>query len=344
MSNSIKRLIVDEAGIVKINPELKLEESLAREILMKLTIDSSGRATSTVADQIYWLESFDDVYVAQSFKVLSATEAEVELAYQIKIKIKLSSICLDDFDRFHARTESGIPLVFSRSAQEMIFNSADEYDDDSITFKGQTYNPGSIYKSNTQVQKSEFWDQAYQESRDGWEQNAPAKALKSIIPQLKLNAMRVAVIGAGSAEDAAYLAELGHFVTAIDFSAEAIQRARSKFSHLEKLKFVQCDAFHLPQSMYGQFDMIFEHTFYCAVEPSKRSALVKQWSRLLSPKGFLLGIFFVMDKPQGPPYGGTEWELKKRLDPSFHSLYWTRWREEDYSRAGQELVVYAQKK
>src|SRR5690606_23315083 len=100
----------------------------------------------------------------------------------------------------------------------------------------------------------------------------------------------------------------------------------------------------LPSELTRQFDVVFEHTFFCAVDPSLRQKVVETWSRLLRDGGHFLGIFFVMDKGERPPFGATEWEIRERLRKKFDFLYWTRWKKSLPHRLGKELVVYAQKK
>jgi SAM-dependent methyltransferase len=342
-ASTTKYLSIDEHGYPVFDAIRVTDETLGKELIKNMAIDKEGRAFTKAAGQDYLVEFFDEPLVAQNVEVVDGTLGKIHLPYGQVGEFKFDSLCADEWDRFHGRTDKKVPFVFSRAAQAELFNRADKFDDDSITFKGKTYNIAPLFQLNQNVQSPDYWSKRYAEESTKWELNAPATALRSIMPQLKLSSQRIAVLGAGSCEDAGYLASLGHFVTAIDFSGEAIARARKKFSQTERLKFIECDIFHLPASLDQSFDLIFEHTCYSAVDPTKRSQLVKVWNRLLTPQGHLLGVFFAIDKRQGPPFGGSEWELKKRLDKYFRPLYWTRWREENYPRAGQELVVFAQK-
>ncbi|MFN7904791.1 MAG: class I SAM-dependent methyltransferase, partial [Pseudobdellovibrionaceae bacterium] len=92
------------------------------------------------------------------------------------------------------------------------------------------------------------------------------------------------------------------------------------------------------------FDVVCEHTCFCALNPSLRKQLVKTWQRCLVPNGTLFGVFFSMFKFQGPPFGATEWEIRKRLGNPFQILFWNRWRKSVPGRMGRELFVYARKK
>ena len=155
-------------------------------------------------------------------------------------------------------------------------------------------------------------------------------------------------MGAGAGDDAAYFADLGHLVTAVDFSDEALARARAKHGDRPGLRFIKADAFHLPPSLAtegttGAFDLIVEHTFYCAIDPCRRNELVSIWRRCLAEGGHLLAVFFTMDKAQGPPFGGSEWELRARLQGAFRPLYWFRSRNSHETRVGQETLIYPEK-
>ncbi len=342
-ATTTKYVSIDEQGYPAFDAVRITDENFGKELIKNIGIDKEGRAFTKAAGEDYLVEFFDEPLVAQNVEIVDATHGKIQLVYGQQAEFKFDTLCADEWDRFHGRTDKKVPFVFSRAAQAELFNRADNFDDDSITFKGKSYTIAPLFQLNQNVQSPDYWTKRYENESTKWELNGPATALKSIMPQLKLSSQRIAVLGAGSCEDAGYLASLGHFVTAIDFSGEAIARARKKFSQTERLKFIECDIFHLPASLDQSFDMIFEHTCYSAVDPTKRSQLVKVWNRLLTPQGHLLGIFFAIDKRQGPPFGGSEWELKKRLDKYFRPLYWTRWREENYPRAGQELVVFAQK-
>ena len=155
---------------------------------------------------------------------------------------------------------------------------------------------------------------------------------------------RVLELGCGGGQCCIAFARRGAIVTGVDFSPEAIGRAKQLYGRLENLSLVQGDAFKMPEAWTGRFDVVFEHTCFCAVSPDRRNELVRQWRRVLVPMGHLLGVFFVTEKRQGPYFGGSEWEVRERLRKNFDFLFWTRWRRSVEGRNGKELVVYARKK
>src|SRR5690606_29400359 len=176
----------------------------------------------------YIIESFDQPYVVQQVYKDNDNAWEIELPYGIRLPLELSSLTVDEWDRFHGRTEKEIPFVFSRKAQNELFNLADEFDDEGITVDGQYFKIESYYKSRDEVSDSEFWSDIYKDAttKPGWDLEGPSPILKEIIPQLKIPKSRILVMGCGKAHDAFELSQKGNVVTAVDFSEDAIEQAK----------------------------------------------------------------------------------------------------------------------
>lgn len=293
----------------------------------------------------YIVEAFDQPYVAQQVYKNSAEDWEIELPYGIKKKLNLSQLKVDEWDRFHGKTPEDIPYVFSRKAQNEFFNLVTEFDDDGFSIGDETYTIESYYPTREDVRRDNFWSKIYKETNNqpGWDLNGPTPILKHIIPQLKIPKSRILVVGCGRGHDAFELAQRGNVVTAVDFSEEAIKEAKRLYPESENLKFLQADVFNLPEKYFGYFDIVFEHTLFCAIDPSKRNALVKVYKSMLADHGHLLGIFFTIDNMNHPPFGGTEWEYRERLKKHFQFFYWTKWKAETTRSAGVELIIYAKK-
>lgn len=282
---------------------------------------------------------------------------KLEFPYGVSAPLDLERIYSDEWDRFHGWAEISGPdgaknklnFVMGRTAQADFFNLVDKFDDEGFLTGGKKYIVQPLLEGNEEVRRREFWSQRYRAWKDegtkpGWDLGEAAPPLRDILPQLKLMKQRIAVVGAGSAHDAAYLAKQGHLVTAIDISPEALDKARALYSDVKGLEFVCADVLVLPPQLVGRFDIVFEHTFYCSVDPVQRGKVINSYRQLLIEGGHLLGIFFVMSLGGNPPFGVTEWEVRERMKKGFNFLYWTRWKKSAPGREGKELVVYAQKK
>lgn len=340
-----KTIAIDEEGFFILNNGVRLSDaSVGGPMLASLSIDSYGVCRIDAEGETVIAEPFDKPFVARNISV-TGDQIELLLPYDLKMKIDLPSLCLDDWDRFHGHTTNGIPFVFSRAAQAEFFNQASDFSDESVHIAGQKISTPHYYQKNHSVEVPGFWQEKYQETASpGWDLQKPHPELKSILQQIKINKMRVLVPGCGLGHDAALLAEQGHVVTAIDFSPLAIEQAKKTYGHIANLEFIQGDVFKLGEEHHNAYDLILEHTCFCAVDPDQRKQLIKVWSQCLAETGHLLGLFFVVPKRTGPYFGGSEWEFRELLEKRFKFLYWTRAKHSPDWRLGAELILYAQLK
>lgn len=344
MENTQARYVaIDEEGYPLLGELRVADREIGLEILQNLKRNDNGSFKTTLHGETYFVESFDDPLVAQTVEKKSG-QWILQFPYGDLAKLDFSTLSLDEWDRFHGRTEQNIPFVFSRKAQALFFNAVDSFDDDSVTVDGKTFSLKPWLQTHEAVGNSKYWTTLYQNSQPPWELEQPAPALADMFPRMKWPKSRILILGAGSGNDAAFFAEHGHLVTAVDISEEAIQRGQKKYGHLGNIRWLQADAFKLPSEFDDRFDLVFEHTCYCAIDPSRRTELVKTWLRCLTHKGHLFGIFFVNDRQVGPPFGGSEWEVRERLRKHFDFRFWGRWHQSPPHRHGCELFVFAEKK
>ncbi len=336
-------LSIDEEGYL-LSGEARLNDpDFGAQILNNLRFAANGALVSEAAGSSCIIEAFDEPLVARMISKQQDTLV-LEFPYGVKKKLLFETLTLDEWDRFHGRTTEDIPFVLSRPAQNEFFNLLSEFDDDSVTYNDKTYKIPSYYKEFNELDGENFWSEIYRTETPRWDLKQPTPALVDMLPRLKLTKQRILVLGGGAGHDAAFIAQAGHSVTLVDISSEAVTQAQSLYGSIENLKILQADAFNLPKSFAGNFDIVFEHTFFCAVNPSRRNELINIWRNCLTEQGQVLGIFFVMDKKERAPIGSSEWELRQRFKKHFHFLFWGRWHESIDKRQGLELFVYMQKK
>jgi SAM-dependent methyltransferase len=315
-----------------------------QDILLQLRLDSSFCLTTKINDISYIVEAFDFPLKAHAVSFQNK-KLLIHVDYNLTFEADPNLWAVDGNDEFYGLTTSSAPFKLSLNAQTQLFNLCDEYDDDSFTIKNIRFETPSYYIKNEDVKKTSFWNQAYQnESAPGWDLDQPAEAFKDMLPRLKFPKSRILVLGCGVGHDAALFAEVGHVVTAIDFSNEAIDQAKKKYGHIHNLTFECMDVFNLPQSWNFSFDVIIEHTLFCALSIEQRTDLLKVWKRLLHEEGQLMSVFYTMFKRYGPPYGVTELEIRSLLMPHFQFLFWGRLRNSLPQRLGKELFVLGKKR
>jgi protein-L-isoaspartate O-methyltransferase len=337
-------IAIDEHGRVLKN-ELRVEDQdLLQKFFASIEVSETGALLADFAGERCIVEAFDAPWVAVDLSFENGLFTLTN-TYGFQTQADPAFCYFDEWDRLHGATlDQQVPWVLNRAAQEKFFDLLDEYDDESFSVGGLRFTPRSAFVNENDIKDSAWWTNIYKEEvHPGWDIKVPHPAFVDTFPRMKQPRSRVMVLGSGEGHDAAYFSEMGHLVTAVDFSEEAIARAKSHYGTFP-INFMQANAFQLPKNYDKNVDIIVEHTFFCAIPPEKRNQLVHTWNRCLVHGGYLMGVFFVTEKRIGPPFGASEWEIRERLKKDYHILFWGRWRQSPERRQGRELFVLAQKK
>ncbi len=347
---SVGYITIDENGDIFLDPDSPAvsDPNQIEEIHRNLNLTDNFTLLTEFQDEEYIVESFDHPLhiIALEFKLEFNTQKIILQTKQNTIfQANNEKWSVDEWDRFNGLTTSNAPFVLTKKAQEQLFNLADSFDDEGFVAAKEFVATPPYYIYTPQIQHPQYWLNVYQsQPNPDWNLNEAAEAFKDMLPRLKLPKSRILVLGCGEGHDAALFARAGHLVTAVDFSKEAINRGRQKYGDIEKLTFHELNIFRIPQDWNFSFDVVVEHTCFCAVPPDQRNELVRLYRRMLHEEGQLLAVFFTMEKRAGPPYGASEWEIRKRTEQGFHYLFWGRLRNSIPDRLGSELFVLAKKK
>jgi methyl halide transferase len=340
---SQKSIQIDQEGYPMLTGVRVSDEAFGRELLANIFMRDRVAYTKTSDEEVV-VEAFDAPLVVLTVHKREGTVWQFQMPFDFMVSSDLKNLRLDEFDRFCGHFDNGVPFVFSRTAQAELFKLVDDFTDDSITVGETTIQIPSKYQREHAVGAPKFWSDMYSSKETPWDLDQPTPLLKQALLQLKLPRQRVLVLGAGRGHDAVEIARAGHFVTAVDFSETAEKEFQEKYGTVKGLTYLVQDAFKLPASFNQQFDLVFDHTFFVAIDPSRRKEAVQLWKRMIAPRGHILGIFFLMDKTLGPAFGSTEWEILEYFRKDFDLIYWTRSKASVEKRRNTELLVYATKK
>lgn len=187
------------------------------------------------------------------------------------------------------------------------------------------------------------WEARYQSGDMPWEKGEPSPGLVDFLAAHRnLNGETVCVPGGGIGHDAREWARAGFRVYGYDLAPSAIRLSaeRTQAAGLSA-EFRLAD--FLRDEPPFQFDWIFEHTLFCAIDPGERElygAAVRRW---LKPGGQYLAVNYLISDRDGPPFGTTREELIERFAPHFSLL--SEWVPRSYpNRTGLELMMWWQKK
>jgi SAM-dependent methyltransferase len=162
------------------------------------------------------------------------------------------------------------------------------------------------------------WEAAYLRGDTPWEKGKAHPALIDFLSESGPIGREVFVPGCGSGYDVRALSTSANHVVGIDLAPFAIARAMS-FPRVAHEEYLLTDLFALPAEFDRKFDVVFEHTCFCAIEPEMRATYVETTSRVLKPGGKLIAIFFLNPDhdEDGPPYGVSRAELEALFGEQF---------------------------
>jgi SAM-dependent methyltransferase len=187
------------------------------------------------------------------------------------------------------------------------------------------------------------WEARYQSGDMPWEKGEASPGLVDFLaahPELPKGS--VVVPGCGTGHDARTWAEAGFETWGIDLAPSAIRLSGEKTRAAGLVAtFIQTD--FLAKAPPKRFDWLFEHTLFCAIDPSRRDDYVQAVLRWLKPGGQLLAVHYMIRDEQGPPFGVTQQEVMERFTPHFELL--RGWVPRSYpNRTGLELMLWWRRK
>lgn len=184
---------------------------------------------------------------------------------------------------------------------------------------------------------SDYWENRYQTRDMPWEKGEPSPGLVDFLEgHPKLPRGSVCVPGCGTGHDARVFARAGFATFGFDFAPSAIQTARNQSAGLS-ITFTQSD--FLRDEPPQQFDWLFEHTLFCAIDPRERVDYVRAVLRWLKPGGQFLAVNYIDCDSDGPPFPTTREEQWQQFSPRFELL--ADWVPRSYpNRTGRERMFW----
>ena len=187
------------------------------------------------------------------------------------------------------------------------------------------------------------WEAHYQSGDMPWEKGEPSPGLVDFLaahPELPRGT--VAVPGCGTGHDARAWARAGFEAWGFDLAPSAVRLAEARTAEAGlEARFTRGD--FLADAPPQQFDWLFEHTLFCAIEPKRRDDYVRAVLRWLKPDGQILAVHYMLREGEGPPFGVTQAEVMERFTPHFELKQ--GWVPRSYpNRAGLELMLWWKRK
>jgi SAM-dependent methyltransferase len=187
-----------------------------------------------------------------------------------------------------------------------------------------------------------FWNNQYIAQSTGWDLGQVSPPLKAYIDQITDKNLKILIPGCGNSYEAEYLLEQGfNNVNLIDIAPELVDRLKTKFKSKPQINIILGDFFEHE----GEYDLILEQTFFCALDPILRKNYVQKMADLLKNGGKIAGLLFSrIFEIAGPPFGGTIEEYQELFKEKFDFKVFDSCYNSFDKRSGNELFVVLVKK
>lgn len=182
-----------------------------------------------------------------------------------------------------------------------------------------------------------YWSGKYQNEQTGWDIGYVSTPLKAYIDQLKDKSLKILIPGAGNSYEAEYLFQQGFkSVFVMDLAQAPLNNLKQRVPDFADSQLICQDFF----DHEGQYDLILEQTFFCALNPKLRPSYVTKAFDLLKPGGKIVGVMFNIPLfDDHPPFGGNERDYRSLLGNTFDIQIMETAHNSIPPRAGNELFV-----
>lgn len=162
------------------------------------------------------------------------------------------------------------------------------------------------------------WEDHWRRGDTPWDKGAAAPPLLEYLEEWDdgfAASAEFLVPGCGSGHDVRALAAAGARCVGLDLSPTAVETARAHPP-------VAGETYHAGDFFDwdgGEFDALWEHTCFCAIEPVHRDRYARAAARAVRAGGRLVGVFYLDpdNDGDGPPYRAGREEICRHLGPWF---------------------------
>ena len=124
----------------------------------------------------------------------------------------------------------------------------------------------------------EFWENRWNNQQTGWDMGDVSPPIKEYINQLTNKNLKILIPGCGNAYEAEYLLKKGFKnVFVVEIAKMAIDSFVKRCPNFPVNHILHDDFFKIK----GQYDVIIEQTFFCALDPKYRENYVDKMTNLL---------------------------------------------------------------
>ena len=192
------------------------------------------------------------------------------------------------------------------------------------------------------VPDKNFWESKWANRETGWDIGYPSPAIEKYILQYPDKEASILIPGCGNAYEAAFLWNLGFKnITVLDIASKAVEILKEKKKKKKGISVICGDFFE----HQGNYDLMIEQTFFCAISPSFRTQYAEKANELLNENGRIIGVMFNRNfEKDGPPFGGSVFEYQMIFEKHFEIEKMEECDNSIEPRKGSEVFINLKKK
>ena len=186
------------------------------------------------------------------------------------------------------------------------------------------------------------WEAAWEARNTPWDAGDSPPALRLLLQRDLVPAGRVLVPGCGTGYDLVTLAREDREVVGLDLSEQA--RAAFTAAHPDlpgRIVYEVADFFSYEPA--EGFDFVWDYTFFCALDPDRRSHWADTMARLVKPSGLLATLLFPFEDPisdrEGPPWPINTALVRGFVEKEFEPLEVSEVERSHTGREGMERLA-----
>ena len=171
---------------------------------------------------------------------------------------------------------------------------------------------------------TEYWEDRWQKEETGWDLGKANPALVEFLEEsastLLEEGIKTAIYpGCGSGYDLIEFRKAGfEKVYGLDISPTAMKRFQELYPEADGIEYLLADFF----SFKGTFDLLFDYTFACAIQPLQREQWGHKVAELVRPGGYALILMFPLWlREGGPPFKFKVSEYCRLLEDKFDPIF-----------------------
>ena len=159
------------------------------------------------------------------------------------------------------------------------------------------------------------WEGRYQRGETGWDRNGSNPLLHTWLVESLSFDSTILIPGCGHGYELIDLARLGYKVTGIDIAPTPVEHMKCELGSEDlSAEVIQVDMFEY--SPISPFDVVYEQTSLCAIQPNQRVGYEKKLYEWLKPAGKLYALFMQTGAEGGPPFHCDIMDMRALFAPS----------------------------